>query len=121
MSRYYGMSVTICGHKPEAAEAIREAASDEWPFEEWHTFDGKLTAYAESNLCGGETEAEFTERLAVPVWLANGAYCDVSVDATYLDELPYDTHSLDEDDYARLIEGKAPHGEGSESQESIPT
>ncbi len=40
------------------------------------------------------------------IWKANGAYCEVSVDATYMESLPYETHSLDEDDYKRLMEKK---------------
>lgn len=115
MSRYYGMSVTISGHKPELVAGIKAAAEEEWPFGDWQAYDGKLTAYAESNLCGGETEEEFTERLSVAIWRANGAYCGVSVDATYLEALPYETHSLDEDDYARLMQGTTPHTETPEA------
>ena len=103
MSRYYGMNVTISGHKPEAAKAIRGAAAGEWPFDEWTDYDDQLTAYGEDNLCGGETEEQFTERITVALWRANGAYCEVTVDATYLESLPYETHSLDQADYARLI------------------
>ena len=103
MSRYYGMNVTISSHAPEHAEAIREAATNEWPFEEWINADDQIYAYAEDNLCGGETEEQFSERLTGAIWRANGAYCEVSVDATYLESLPYETHSLDEDDYDRLV------------------
>lgn len=103
MSRYYGMSVTISNYAPECAEAITEAASNEWHFEEWTNTDDQIYAYAEDNLCGGETEEQFTERLTVAIWRANGAYCEVSVDATYLESLPFETHSLGEADYARLI------------------
>jgi len=103
MSRYYGMNVTISGHNPALAEAIQAAAGEEWPFEDWSDSDEQLTAYAEDNLCGGESEELFTERLSVAVWRANGAYCDVTVDATYLESLPYETHCLNEADYSRLI------------------
>jgi len=102
MSRYYGMNVTISGHNPALAEAIQAAAGEEWPFD-WTESDEQLTAYAEDNLCGGESEELFTERLSVAVWRANGAFCDVTVDATYLESLPYETHRLDESDYSRLI------------------
>jgi hypothetical protein len=103
MSRYYGMNVTISNHNPALTEAIRAAAGDEWPFEDWTDNGEQINAYAEDNLCGGETEEEFTERLSVAVWQANSAYCDVSVDATYLESLPCETHCLNEADYARLI------------------
>jgi hypothetical protein len=49
-------------------------------------------------------EEEFTERLSVAIWRANGAYCEVTVNATYLENLPYETHCLNEADYARLID-----------------
>jgi hypothetical protein len=103
MSRYYGMSVTISNHNPAQIEKIKATARKEWPFRDWYDSDEGLTAYAESSLCGGVTEEEFTERLSLAVWRANGAYCEVTVDATYLESLPYETHCLDETDYARLI------------------
>ena len=47
---------------------------------------GHLRASAQDWLAGGESEEQFTERLSVAIWRANGAYCEVSVDATYLEE-----------------------------------
>jgi hypothetical protein len=107
MSRFYGMSVEITDFPPDAIDRIKQAARGEWPFEQWNgaVKPGGISAYAEERLCGGESEEMFTERLAVAVWRAAGAFCRVSVDATYLEDLPYETHSLDEDDYARLLEG----------------
>jgi hypothetical protein len=102
MSRYYEMSVEISGHRPEKAEAIRAAAASLWEFIDWYDQDDTLRASAKGSLCGGETEEEFTERLSLAIWRANGAYCDVTVDATYLESLPYETHCLNEDDYHRL-------------------
>ena len=58
-----------------------------------------LTASADGQLCGGETESEFADRLAAAVWSANGAYCGVTVRNTYLDDLPYCTHTMQETDY----------------------
>ena len=112
MSRHYEMSVEISGHRPERADAIRAAATDQWEFIDWSDQDETLTASAEGSLCGGESEEEFTERLSVAIWRANGAYCDVTVDATYLESLPYETHCLNEADYARLI------GEQQEQQDA---
>lgn len=103
MSRHYEMGVEITGHRPEEADAIRSAAASQWEFIDWYDQDSTLTASAEGSLCGGESEEEFTERLSLAIWRANGAYCDVTVDATYLESLPYETHCLNEADYARLI------------------
>lgn len=38
----------------------------------------------------------------MPVWRANGKFCDVSVHATYLEDLPSETYSFDEADFERL-------------------
>ena len=106
MSRYYEMTVEISGHNPEKESHIKTAAEDMWPFGEWWSSGvGDIRASAQSNLCGGEDEEQFTERLSVVVWQANGGFCEVVVNATYMDELPYETHTLDEGDYARLMQG----------------
>jgi hypothetical protein len=120
MSLFYGMSVDVSGNRPEATDAIKDAATSEWPFGDWTEVNKKLSAYGEGRLGGGETEREFTERLSVAIWRANGAFCDVSVSATYLEDLPSETYSLDEDDYARLIQGTAetlPTEEGKEGED----
>jgi hypothetical protein len=106
------MSVEISGHDPAKVPQIQAAAEKEWPFDDWW-FSGDedqgaadMRASAQHQLCGGEGEEEFAERLSVAIWRANGSYCQVVVDATYLENLPYETHALDEADYARLIQGK---------------
>jgi hypothetical protein len=107
MSRSYEMTVEISGYRPEKANAVRDAAASLWGFNDWYDQDDALTASADGNLCGGESEEEFTERLSLAVWQANGAYCQVSVDATFLECLPRETYCLDEADYTRLI-GNSP-------------
>lgn len=108
MSRYYEMRVEITGHCAEKAAAIRTAASDHWDFDEWYDPDGTLTASGRDSLSAGESEAQFTERLTLVIWRANGVYCAVTVRATYLECLPYETHALDQADYARLIDSPPP-------------
>ena len=105
MSRYYEMGVEILGHDPEKENQIKKAAENEWPFADWWSGEGHMRASAQDWLAGGESEEQFTERLSVAIWRANGAFCEVVVNATYLEELPYETHTLDEEDYARLIQG----------------
>ena len=105
MSRYYEMDVEILGHAPEKEDQIKMAAEEEWPFRDWwSTGEGDIHASAQSTLGGGESEEQFTERLSVAIWRANGSFCEVMVNATYLEDLPFETHTLDESDYARLIE-----------------
>jgi len=60
-----------------------------------------LRATARDNLCGGESEEEFADRLAGTIWKANGAYCEVTVYATYLESLPCETHVCGKSHYEK--------------------
>jgi hypothetical protein len=109
MSRPYNMDVEITEHDPARSHAITAAADAEWSFGEWsegERLDAAellLTASGDGWLCGGESEAQFTERLSLAIWKANGCYCKVVVSATLLEMQPYKTHSLDQSDYERLM------------------
>jgi hypothetical protein len=102
MSRFYNMRVEISGHDASKTEAIKDAATGEWEFDDWNEYEGKLSANAHSYLCGGETEKQFAERVSVAVWKVNGKFCDVAIHATCLEYLPCETYALDEDDFDRL-------------------
>jgi hypothetical protein len=97
------MAITISGFNKAKRNVIEEAATKQWGFEDWSEYGKQLSASGDSNLCGGETEVEFAERLSLAVWKANGKFCKVEVNATYLEELPYETYELDKDDYKRLV------------------
>jgi len=113
MSRYYGMQVIIEGYATERQEDIINATSAEWAFGDWDVRNSTLEAYGQDNLCGGETEEEFTDRIAAAVWKANEGHCRVEVRATYLEDLPHDHHERSEGDYARwLAEKHKSPGEG---------
>ena len=111
MSRYYSMSVTITGADANRFDPIMAAASAEWKFDDWYSQKGVLTASGDAQLVGGETEEQFAERLTKAIWTANEGPCQVGVDATYLDDLPYESHSLGPDDYDRLMNAnkETPH------------
>ena len=115
MSQFYEMGVEISGYDPAKAEEIQAAAEAEWPFDDWWSGADQpgetMHASAQSSLCGGESEEKFTERLSLAVWRANGSYCSVVVDATYLENLPYETHTLDRSDYDRLMESNTRRNE----------
>ena len=115
MSRSYGMYVEIDGVDPDKIEAVQEAAGDKWSefnsnwWEDKRQSEGEnsrivLCAHGDGYLRGGVAEDEFAAALAEAVWKANGRYCEVLVNATYLEELPYETYVLDEDDYGRFLE-----------------
>lgn len=103
MSRNYHMSLRIIGADSDRFDAIRDAASAEWSFEDWDEFEGTLSADGEDQLCAGTSEEDFAARLARAVWTANGGPCEVEVRATYLEELPCETYSFDASDYERTI------------------
>jgi hypothetical protein len=107
MSRNFSMNVEVDGFAPRRRRSIVAACCRQWSFQkDDFSFlkpdpprQTNLTASADGQLCGGETESEFADRLAAAVWSANGAYCGVTVRNTYLDDLPYCTHTMQETDY----------------------
>ncbi len=103
MSRSYDMQVEITGLDPSREEAVKKAAESQWSFEGWFQNADRLIASGTDSLCGGESEEEFVERLTRAIWTANGKFCPVEVRATYLDDLPHETHNLDEDQYDEFL------------------
>ena len=102
MSRSYSMLVRISDVAPERVDRVKQAAKDMWDFEDWHEYENSISSCVDGYLCGGETEDEFAERLAKVIWAANGGYCAVEVVATYLENLPCETYTFDEDQYAQI-------------------
>ncbi len=103
MSRSYNMTVTIRDVAPERVQRVKQAANDEWDFDDWHEHENFISACVAGYLCSGETEDEFAQRLAKAIWNANGGYCEVEVVATYLEDLPHETYSFDEDQYDQFL------------------
>jgi hypothetical protein len=102
------MAVEIRGYDKEKAGEIQEACHEEWNFEDfWCGRAGQarssMGTAGRDNLCGGETEDQFAERLTIAIWKANKSHCDVSVHATYLEELPYDSYHFGKDEYEKLM------------------
>jgi hypothetical protein len=118
MSRSYDMQVEITGLDQSREEAVKKAAELEWPFDSWPPYDDKLLAYGEGQLCGGESEEEFVERLTRAIWTANGKFCPVEVRATYLDDLPHETYNLDEDQYDEFLSAADKSAETQEDHEN---
>ena len=103
------MTVEIKGHKARNLSKIVRACRKEWNFAPddfirertdplKRRYD-KVIATAQGSLCGGEQEHEFANRLLRGIWRANGGYCYVEVHATYLENLPYESYTFDEDDF----------------------
>ena len=109
MSRAYEMTVEIKDYKARNLPKIVRACRKEWDFAQddfirektnplKRRFD-KVIATAQGSLCGGEEEHEFANRLVRAVWKANGGYCYVEVHATFVENLPYESYTYDEDDF----------------------
>jgi len=108
MSSYYGMDVTVSDYDKLKAKEIVAALAEEWPSLQEGLVDcldyDELSAYGEGRLGGGESEDEFSARVAKAVWTANGKYCRVEVRCTYLEDLPYERYTFDKKNYAELME-----------------
>jgi len=109
MSRSYGMQVEVGNPNARKLRAIREAMKKNWDFTDFDCEKGKdrrievIKAYGESSLCGGESELEFADRLAEAVWKANGGYCEITINATYLEYLPFSTYTMTRDKYKGIM------------------
>lgn len=101
MSRSYNMSVHVSAYRPDKAKAIRKAANREWTFE-WSGDEDGLYGDGDGSLGGGETEEQFVDRLSVAIWKANDGFCELQINATYLEELPYESYCPTPEDYDRL-------------------
>jgi hypothetical protein len=97
------MLVRVRDVTSERVDRVQQAANDEWNFDDWHEHDNSISSCVDGSLCGGESEDEFAQRLAKAIWTANGGYCEVEVVATYLEDLPHESYSFDEDQYDQFL------------------
>ncbi|GAG77948.1 unnamed protein product, partial [marine sediment metagenome] len=63
---------------------------------------------------GGETEEEFSVRIAKAIWKANNGPCAIDVIATYLETAPTETYTFSVDDYARIMATEPEEGTDEE-------
>ncbi len=63
MSRSYSMLVRVRDVTPERVDRVKQAANDEWDFDDWHEHENSISSCVDGCLCGGETEDEFSQRL----------------------------------------------------------
>jgi len=129
VSRYYNMQVQIEDPKPEKVEAIKMAMAEFWEFPvgEWQERDAETMERAkigpqmwvsmDGHLTGGDEEGKFAAELAEEVWKANGAYCEVSVIATYLEDPPCERYTADESDYEEWEEKNADKASAGKPEE----
>ena len=112
------MWVNVSKYREDNDEAFRQAAESVWSFSEWCNGYGMMQSFAFGFLCEGESESHCAERLAVAIWKANGAYCNVIVVTTCLENATCGEFCPTETDYARLIERQygREHGAGNSGE-----
>jgi hypothetical protein len=106
MSRGYDMNIRIWGYNKERESEIQNAVSSIWRLSEWEpdpNFPKEMTAYGQDSLTGDETELEFASRVAAAAYLANASWCEVSVKATKLDEMPFEEVWFLKEDYEVIL------------------
>ena len=114
MSRLYEMAIEIRHFDVMCRDEIVEAARREWPFGLEGSNNTVIQGDGEDVLYGGESEEEFSERLAKAIWAANHGFCPVIVRATYLEDLPFEEYFFTEEKYEELMSEKKEdlgHGE----------
>lgn len=96
MSRRYEIQI-IVEADPKLHAHITEIIEEEWGCDDRDSEGNNLVILAESSLCGGETEEEFTQRIAHAIWKECG-FVPVQINATCLEYIPYETyHQIKED------------------------
>ena len=111
MSRQYDMTIEVKGLEEKAHMALIEEAITQ----NWNTsYDfldpeadaagtWKFLTGGEGALCGGETEEEFTSRISEAIWDALGYFVSVTINAIYLEDLPCETHCMEEEEYTDYL------------------
>jgi len=99
MSRSYGMSLKVKGHRYKKSKAILEAYSDVWDYDVYDVRiykqdykDVITVSESRDSLCGGESEDEFVDRAAEAIMKANGGPCKVEITATCYENIPCEIH-----------------------------
>ena len=114
MSRLYEMKVELPRINPLKEDAILGECCSEWYFQRADFYvdpsarpNRLLTCTAPGFMRVGESEDEFVKRLTNAIWKANGAYCRVIIQTTYLESVPpNETHELGVEDYKMFKEGQ---------------
>ncbi|KKM74723.1 hypothetical protein LCGC14_1397510 [marine sediment metagenome] len=107
MSRLYRMTIAVCITDEARQDNIIDAICDEWGID-YSYYDEetmRFLAIKEGHL-SSESEPEFVDRISQAIWKANGSYCKIDVCVTCLDDLPYEEHSRNIDDYNQFISKK---------------
>jgi len=98
MSRLYEMSVSISNYNEKKSEAIEEAINGQWEFDDFlkreHQEVNYLDASGQGYLSGGDSEEDFVEQISKAIWEANGKVCNITVNCTYLENIPFESYDM---------------------------
>ncbi len=102
MSRYYNMVIKIDKYNADKSRVIISAVAEEWIIDLRNVDDPneRMLIGGEWYLCNGESEEEFADRVSSVIWKANDGFCNITVEAICLDDLPFETHIRNGEDYA---------------------
>lgn len=102
MSRFYQMELRVQGLSTVEKNLVRKVFSHLWedPDSEYDD-DEECYFSANSNLCGGKSDADFAKQLTEAVWKELARFVHVQVISTYLESLPTETFESDEDAYKK--------------------
>lgn len=109
MSAWFKIQLTIdC--KKEKEVAVLKAAKEHWDFTDVTTGEVpdqddyvRIYASGEGQSSYGGFDAVLTD-IVHAIWRANGEYCDVGVQSLYLEELPWEDHTYNEEDHTEFME-----------------
>jgi len=97
MSRAYHMDIFIENYDSGKSEEIDEAVTEIWNIEGSYKRKEEIHLYGDGNLSGGASEEDFMKEVTIAVFKANEAACDIRIHATYMEDLPYEYHSIEKD------------------------
>ena len=100
MSRAYREAIEVRDYSHDRVDIIIETVENNWDVEEIHGAERvpgeELVFWGDETLCGGESEEEWATRISKEIIKANGSKpCTIHVHMTYLEELPYETYSIE--------------------------
>ena len=115
MGAYFKLSVRVDRVPESKADKIIDDANTHWNFTESCKQKTDITdkkcntvdIYLEGEMsCGYSLLDEHIESIVVGIWDNLGEYRDITVQSLCLEDLPWEDHCLNEEDYSKHFPGK---------------
>jgi len=107
MSQTYEFHITVEGFDPAKKNEIQAEVESSWDFADWYEFqskNGPAMRSSGTDQLAGQSDTEFAGELTAAIWKINGKFCKVTVNSTFLDNLPTDTYSFEEEEYKDFLD-----------------